>query len=105
MKTGMWCHCARRGNILTAADRLIPESRTPHPVAAASILRKRLRGAMLLIPKGYVLLTDAFNAVGRESYGANWLGSQADALAKLANPIKYKGPRSPEEKALIARAA
>jgi hypothetical protein len=59
---------------------------------------------VLPIPKGYVHLIEAFNAVGRDSYGEDWIGDQANQLAKFASPIRYRGSRSDSEKGVIADA-
>ena len=59
---------------------------------------------MLPIPNGYVPLIEAINAVGRDSYGEEWIGDQANQLARFAGPIRYKGPRSDSDRSIIADA-
>src|SRR5205814_123253 len=56
------------------------------------------------IPKGYVPLSEAFNAVGRDSYGDDWIGDKANQLAKFTSQIRYKGPQSDSEIRMIADA-
>src|SRR5215471_20826912 len=44
-----WCRCTPADSIPIAADRLITESRAPHPVSAATTLRSVSGGAMASI--------------------------------------------------------
>jgi hypothetical protein len=48
-------------------------------------------------------LADAVNTVGRDSYGDGWLGAQANSLMRLTGPIRFRGARTPDEQALVAR--
>jgi hypothetical protein len=48
-----------------------------------------------------VPLSEAFKAVGRVSYGEDWVGDRAVALTRLTAQIRYKGPKSPEERSLV----
>ena len=68
---------------------------------------RRLEGArggaaILPIPNSFVSLSDAINRVGVDTYGADWRGNQANALHKITAQIRYRGPRSESERALIA---
>jgi len=50
-------------------------------------------------------LADAINRVGINTYGGDWCGNQANALYKLTSQIRYRGPRSDSEHALVASEA
>jgi hypothetical protein len=54
------------------------------------------------VPSGLVPLSEAMNAVGRDSYGAAWIGDRANNLHRLTSQVRYRGPRNPEEVNLVA---
>jgi hypothetical protein len=58
---------------------------------------------MRRVPAGYVSIKDAVNAVGRSSYGAEWIGDQANALMSMTGPARNQGARTAGEKALIGQ--